>query len=249
MTRLEPRSDDRYLILAPHPDDETLAAGGLIQGAVKAGARVTILYLTSGENNLISAILYYRRPLLRKSDFEGLGQVRRKEALSASGILGLKEDDLHFLRYPDLGMFPMRNTPQGRRVVSDLGDILRQTEPTHIIFPDARDGHADHRAVSFYLMETFREAHFLREAVSLLRYRVHRGFGAKPLESGEAVYALNGQETETKRQAILCYHSQTAYRRRFLLSFARPAEQFSLAHLQIQKDLILQSRTSIINHY
>src|SRR5690349_21163552 len=36
----EPRPGDRILIVAPHPDDEALAAGGLIQRAMAHGARV-----------------------------------------------------------------------------------------------------------------------------------------------------------------------------------------------------------------
>ena len=42
---------DRLLMLAPHPDDEALAAGGLLQRAIGADAEVRILYVTSGENN------------------------------------------------------------------------------------------------------------------------------------------------------------------------------------------------------
>ncbi|HXV18872.1 MAG TPA: PIG-L family deacetylase, partial [Candidatus Omnitrophota bacterium] len=70
MTALGPKAGERYLILAPHPDDETLAAGGLIQGAVRSAAHVKIIYLTSGENNLISAIFYHKKPFPGRSDFE-----------------------------------------------------------------------------------------------------------------------------------------------------------------------------------
>src|SRR5207249_248864 len=52
MTRpLAFRRDDRVLLIAPHPDDETLAAGGLLQRVLAAGARLRVLFVTDGENN------------------------------------------------------------------------------------------------------------------------------------------------------------------------------------------------------
>ena len=48
--RLDGVSD--ALIIAPHPDDESLASGGLIQRAVAAGARVRVLFLPHGEKKL-----------------------------------------------------------------------------------------------------------------------------------------------------------------------------------------------------
>ena len=41
----------RVLVLAPHPDDETFGAGGLIQQAVTAGAALRVVFATDGENN------------------------------------------------------------------------------------------------------------------------------------------------------------------------------------------------------
>ena len=40
----------RLLVIAPHPDDETIAAAGLLQAARAAGARVGVWLLTDGEN-------------------------------------------------------------------------------------------------------------------------------------------------------------------------------------------------------
>ena len=44
-------AQDRLLVVAPHPDDETIAAGGLIQSALHAGAAVRVLFATDGDNN------------------------------------------------------------------------------------------------------------------------------------------------------------------------------------------------------
>nr|MBP6330775.1 PIG-L family deacetylase [Dokdonella sp.] len=42
---------DRVLVLAPHPDDEVLATGGLIQQALAAGAALRVIVATDGDNN------------------------------------------------------------------------------------------------------------------------------------------------------------------------------------------------------
>ncbi|HXV19143.1 MAG TPA: hypothetical protein VD883_03605, partial [Candidatus Omnitrophota bacterium] len=61
---------------------------------------------------------------------------------------------------------------------------------------------------------------------NLLLYQVHRGFGARGLQDSQRVYCLTDRERELKRRAILSFRSQTAYRRRFLLSFAASFERF-----------------------
>src|SRR5207249_3833424 len=43
--------DDRVLVLAPHPDDEALACGGLVQRALKMRLPVRIVFLTYGDSN------------------------------------------------------------------------------------------------------------------------------------------------------------------------------------------------------
>ena len=44
---LEFLPDDRVLVLAPHPDDEVLATGGLIQQALAAGAALRVIVATT----------------------------------------------------------------------------------------------------------------------------------------------------------------------------------------------------------
>ena len=39
----------RLLVVAPHPDDETLGAGGLMERVHESGGRVNVVYLTDGD--------------------------------------------------------------------------------------------------------------------------------------------------------------------------------------------------------
>ena len=110
LPELEPFSrEDRVLILAPHPDDEDIGCGGVIQRALSAGAKVKVAYLTCGDNNIFSIVFYnkllfpFRLLFLKNKDFVDLGHQRVHEAIAAMKILGMKESDLIFMGYPDHG--------------------------------------------------------------------------------------------------------------------------------------------------
>src|SRR5215471_9298548 len=44
-------SRSRVMLIAAHPDDESLACSVLLQRAVRAAAAIRVVYLTDGENN------------------------------------------------------------------------------------------------------------------------------------------------------------------------------------------------------
>lgn len=92
---------DRILIFAPHPDDETIATGGIIQKAVEMGLPVRLVYFTYGDNNETSFIVYRKRPVAPGKAVQQMGLVRHGEALAATGALGLRPDQVTFLGYPD----------------------------------------------------------------------------------------------------------------------------------------------------
>jgi LmbE family N-acetylglucosaminyl deacetylase len=99
------KKDERILILAPHPDDEVITCGGIIQKALKAGAQVKVVYLTNGEHNELAFIVYEKRITFRQGEFIYLGKLRQKEATRAMDFLGVPEKNLVFLGYPDYGTF------------------------------------------------------------------------------------------------------------------------------------------------
>jgi len=75
------------LVIAPHPDDETLGCGGTLIRHVQLGDRVSAIFLTSGELGL------------KQMPQEEAWRVRESEAQDAAQVLGLA--DVHFLRCPD----------------------------------------------------------------------------------------------------------------------------------------------------
>jgi len=178
---IEPiEKSDRILILAPHPDDETIGCAGIIQQAIAVGARLEVVYMTNGDHNEISFIVYEKRLTLRKGEFIHMGEVRRKEAINAMKQLGLSEDKLIFLGYPDFGTFkiftqywqakrPFRDlltrissvpykenlsfgAPYtGESILSDLKKALLTYKPNKIFVSHPLDTNVDHRTLYLFL--------------------------------------------------------------------------------------------------
>jgi LmbE family N-acetylglucosaminyl deacetylase len=167
---------DRVLVMAPHPDDEVLGCGGIIQRAIKMGLPVHVLFLTYGDANQWSFIVHNKWPVVIPEDVIAMGLVRHDEACAAAKVLGLSLDDLTFLGYPDFGTLNMLcahwgdNPPykslltratavpynnalrpgalyKGEEVLHDLKTVLRQFNPTKIFLSHAADHNRDHRAL------------------------------------------------------------------------------------------------------
>jgi LmbE family N-acetylglucosaminyl deacetylase len=80
------------LILAPHPDDESLGCGGMIAEACAAGNPPVVVILTDGSKS---------HPRSRAYPADRLRALREEEAKAALSLLGLGQERLFFLRYPD----------------------------------------------------------------------------------------------------------------------------------------------------
>ena len=115
------------LVLAPHPDDESIGCGGALCLHAKRGDRVSVVFLTSGELGL--------KHLPREKAW----QIREREARGAAQILGVTR--LFFLRHPD--WFLAENTSTA---VKGLRPVLKAVKPGLIYLPHAQEWHPDHKA-------------------------------------------------------------------------------------------------------
>jgi LmbE family N-acetylglucosaminyl deacetylase len=169
---------DRILVLAPHPDDEVLGAGGAVQRAIARGLPVEVAFLTYGDLNEGSFLTYRLHPVVEPSAVRAMGEMRRQEALAAGKILGIPAGQLTFLGYPDGGTldlwtshwgvrppghgrltrsravpYPTALRPgaayRGEEVLADLTAILTRFRPTQIFVSHPADRHPDH--ASLYL--------------------------------------------------------------------------------------------------
>ena len=94
------------LVLAPHPDDETLGFAGLIDAYVRAGKPVSIVVVTDGDA-YCEACRFWKSgsvtgPMCTAGELSNFAEVRRSESAAAARILGVAPP--RFLGYPDAGL-------------------------------------------------------------------------------------------------------------------------------------------------
>src|SRR5262249_58610980 len=99
------------LVISPHPDDETLCCGGVIQRVGHAGGLVTIVWLTSGDAARMNLMLMSHSLLPGPAVGRALGAQRMGEARSAAARLGVSAQRQLFLGYPDGGLLELLGGP------------------------------------------------------------------------------------------------------------------------------------------
>jgi len=218
MTRnLTFRTSDRLLVFAPHPDDETLATGELIQSAVGAGAAVRVVFATDGDNNPWPQRWSEKRLRISDADRARWGERRRAEAKVALARLGVRAESTRFLGWSDLKL--TEKLVADDAAIDALGAELAEFSPTHVAMPSLRDTHPDHGALrvmlDFALVKT-------RVRCMRLGYVVH----GRDKDGGETHLPLDPARHERKRNALLAHVSQITLSRRRLLRWANQPETF-----------------------
>jgi LmbE family N-acetylglucosaminyl deacetylase len=195
-------------VIAPHPDDETLGAGGLMASFRRAGRQVRIVAVTDGE-----------RATGEPSD--QLAAIRRAELDRATEELGVV--DIRRLHVADGGVTDAIATVQGA-----LRPLLRGV--SLCIGPYWADGHPDHEATGNAAILACRDL-----GVPFLAYPVwawHWGDpGATDLLRTAALVRLDDDAVGRKRRAVARYRSQVTgpepiLHAGMLAHFQRPLEVF-----------------------
>lgn len=129
-----PRAAAVVLGVFAHPDDESLAAGGLLALAADAGATVAVLCVTRGEAADASAGEAARR---------ALAEQRTRELHEAAAVLGVSVVEV--LDHPD-GMLPWVETAS---LEADIRLAIARHSPGVVITfgPDGLYWHPDHIAI------------------------------------------------------------------------------------------------------
>ncbi|MCM8765164.1 MAG: PIG-L family deacetylase, partial [Candidatus Omnitrophica bacterium] len=177
ITNLSIEKGERIIVFAPHPDDEILGCAGLIQKIIKNEGDVHIVYLTNGDHNQIPYRIHEKKIILKPSDYIKLGEIRRKESMRATDILGVPNEKLIFLGYPDFGCLRIweefwnenenpfmsfltkaRYVPYqenysfgkpyiSESILSDIKNIIERIKPSKIFITASFDTNTDHRAL------------------------------------------------------------------------------------------------------
>jgi LmbE family N-acetylglucosaminyl deacetylase len=179
---------DRVTVLAAHPDDETLAVGGVVAGFAARGSAVSVVIATDG------AASHPGHP-----DRPGLVATRRTEAEAAIAALGDGRIALRWWDLPDGGL-------------SGAGDELRDRLTAEVgrtdllLAPWAFDGHADHDALGRAAAEAV-----ARHPCRLWWYPLwawHWSEARGPLVEATLRLRLHDDARARKARALACYRSQ-----------------------------------------
>ena len=268
-----PPSGSNVLVFVPHPDDETAGCCALIKKSLSNGCNVKVVMVTNGDGVGLLDILKYKISKPSPEYFEKIAYLRQNETKKAMSLLGLSEENIIFLGYPDrcslslwrkhwdkdkpfTSSYTKRNysfyknsfTPKtlysGICLVEDIEKIIRQFNPTHIVYPHFFDCHVDHFTTNNFVKYAIAR---LDIEVNELTYLIHRGNWPVPpgrfpwlilappkaLEScGIRWYSLSlsSDDIKLKEQCLSSYTSQTSnfIMKIYLLSFLRRNELFGV---------------------
>ena len=117
----------KVLIIAPHPDDETLGAGGTLLKYKANGAQTACAFVTSvRKNDAFDA------------DFVTAREKEIKEVVAA----------YRFDKYYDLDFPAAQLTPNDTgNLIKAIGAVVKDFEPTVVLLPFDKDVHSDHRVI------------------------------------------------------------------------------------------------------
>jgi LmbE family N-acetylglucosaminyl deacetylase len=119
------------LIVAPHPDDETLACGGLIARKRAEGTPVSVAVVSDGSGSHTSRVLTPHH----------LSELRRREWMQACGYLRVPDGNAFWLGLPDRKLESVQ-----QEISAKLTDLLILLKPDEVYIPTSIDSHPDHRA-------------------------------------------------------------------------------------------------------
>ena len=198
---------ERIFVLAPHPDDEVLGAGGLISRATSAGIAVQIGFLSNGDGSRTTQISQVLRGKSEKTLPE-IARFRQNEAIRAAQTLGVDAENVLFFGFPDGGaraiwdgdysaQSPFESPFTGfshveyeksfapgspycrAALLENLSLALEDFAPTMVLTTHPRDTHGDH-VVAYHGCEAAIASLSPRARPRLLAFLIHCGIWPVP---------------------------------------------------------------------
>lgn len=185
------------LVLAPHPDDESLACSGIIRTAILNGDSINIVVVTNGD-------------YLGKD----IAKIRYYEFWNAMKKYGLSEKNVIWLGFADTGMninksflyklfcsnkknisspyskqtyHPVGNMAEFAMLIWNkhltynrdsllkcLNEIVKITDPDEIYLPSIFDLHGDHKALNLFMNEVLEKVD-RSKSIKMFEYIIHGG--------------------------------------------------------------------------
>ena len=196
-----PLSEQRVLVIAPHPDDEVFGCGGLIHRVKRAGGEVYVLFMTVGTTWDFSSTG-------RSTWAERVEEMERVSAfMGYDGYrLAFPGDDYHL----KLDTMPRRDLIDAIERGHDIS--LEGLKPTMRLTPSLHDYNQDHWAVHEATIAATRPGapEFKTRQPYVATYELsYSGWGrGGPSEQPQFHVAMSNADMDTKVQAVKLYASQ-----------------------------------------
>jgi len=203
----------RLMVFSPHPDDESLGAGGLIQRVIKAGGKVKVVFMTNGDGFPEGVEKEDRISRPTAKDYTMYGEERRIEALKADAALGIKEHDVIFLGFPDGGLtylrlkyrlhpvaykspFTRRTSPPlfevivprtdycGEDLRKEIERVMSEFRPNIVAVTPSYDQHPDHTSSYFFVKEALKHLAMTQSNLKPILLTFLIHYGQWPLDQG-----------------------------------------------------------------
>jgi LmbE family N-acetylglucosaminyl deacetylase len=191
-------ADRPFVVVAPHPDDESLGCGGLIADACRQGVRGKVVIVSDGAGS---------HPNSKAYPPERLMALREVEARQAGAELGLRPEEMHFLRLPD--RFVPYEGEEAERAIKVIADRVREIGAGSLFVSWRHDPHCDHEA-------SYRIAREVQRRVGKVKLFEYVVWGhmlppstkVDPIRSGFRI-SIDHEAMEKRRRAIAAHRSQT----------------------------------------
>jgi LmbE family N-acetylglucosaminyl deacetylase len=121
------------LVVAPHPDDETLGCGAAIARMRDQGTPVEVVFVSAGGSS----------PRPSGMSLDELLLLRRGESIRALAVLGVDSSAVVHLDFEDGALTERRHD-----IADTLTELLRTSSPRQVLVTSASDRHADHAAAA-----------------------------------------------------------------------------------------------------
>lgn len=240
-------ASDRVLIIAPHPDDESLSSAGLIRYCVEHNIPVHVVVVTNGGNGK-------------------LGLIRHSETLNATEKLGLSSSNVTFLDYPQVVdhlfnenwdpnhaytegtphnsfAFQTNSSYCGESLESNIETMIKKYNPTIIVYPALDDDNTDHWGTGSFVDYAVNSMGYQAKMYS---YLVHNDETLWPFprsyypqsnllppsylanQTNWFIFPLSNSLEQYKFNAVNSYKSQMKKDPVFLKSYVRTNELFAV---------------------
>jgi LmbE family N-acetylglucosaminyl deacetylase len=193
----------KVMIFVPHPDDESIAASGLIQRVLEKDGKVRVVFLTNGDGYVYAVRLRVKNARITAKDFIEYGKRRQEEAVQALCELGLQPEDALFLGFPDAGIddlwesywsdvkpfispHTLFDRPHRRGMSrwekysgvslrDEVEEAIKEFSPDWVVLPDPRDYHPDHATAGVFVLDALRTIYTSEDTLpaKVLTYLVH----------------------------------------------------------------------------